>query len=95
MRRKRMANKTDDVIVKQVEQDVLIEGLTKQLQSIDNKLDDLIKTINDNHQYHLEQYSKLSERVTILEAEKQQTRYLIGLVGIILVGLEFLLKYVI
>lgn len=90
-----MTNKTDDVIVKQVEQDVLIEGLTKQLQNIDDKLDKLIKTINDNHEYHLKQYNKLSERVTILETGKQQTRYLIGLVGIILVGLEFLLKYVI
>ena len=49
MRRKRMTNKTDDVIVKQVEQDVLIEGLTKQLQNIDDKLDKLIKTINASH----------------------------------------------
>ena len=88
-----MANK-DELLIKQTEQDILIEGLTKQLTSIDNKLDKLINTINENHQYHLQQYNKLSERVTILEAEKQQTRYLIGLVGIIVVGLEFLLKYV-
>ena len=90
-----MVNKTDDVIVKQVEQDVLIEGLTKQLENIDEKLDKLIKTINDNHEYHLKQYNKLSERVTILEAEKQQTRYLIGLISILIIALEFFLKYVI
>ena len=89
-----MANK-DDLLIKQTEQDILIDGLTEQLKSIDNKLDKLINTINENHHYHLKQYNKLSERVTILEAEKQQTRYLIGLVGIIVVGLEFLLKYVI
>ncbi len=89
-----MTNK-DDLIIKQTEQDILIEGLTQQLKNIDKKLDKLIETINDNHQYHLEQYNKLSERVTILEAEKQQTRYLIGLVSILIIGLEFLLKYVI
>ena len=88
-----MSNK-DDLIVKQVEQDVIIEGLTKQLKNIDTKLDKLIETINENHQYHLEHYSKLSERVTILEAEKQQTRYLIGLIVIVLAALEFLLKYI-
>lgn len=88
-----MSNK-DDLLIKQTEQDILIEGLTTQLKSIDTKLDRLIKTINDNHEYHLQQYNKLSERVTILEADKANTRYMISLVAIVLVGLEFLLKYV-
>ena len=88
-----MANK-DDLLIKQTEQDILIEGLTTQLKNIDTKLDRLIETINNNHQYHLKQYNKLSERVTILEAEKSNTRYIISLVAIVLVGLEFLLKYV-
>lgn len=88
-----MANK-DDLLIKQTEQDILIEGLTGQLKSIDKKLDKLINTINENHQYHLKQYNKLSERVTILEAEKSNTRYMIGLVVVVLAVLEFLLRYV-
>ena len=88
-------NDVTDVELKQVEHEVIINDLSKQLKSIDTKLDKLINTINENHQYHMEKYNELSERVTILEAEKSNTRYIIGLVGIIVVALEFMLKYVI
>ena len=68
-----------------------IEG---QLESINEKLDNLIETISDHHVENINRYNRLSERITVLEASKEQTKYIITIVSIFLVGLDFLLKYV-
>lgn len=72
-----------------------IDIIQQELQSINNKLDNLIETVTNNHLDHLDRYNRLSERITILEAEKNQTRYLLGFSIIVLAALEFTLKYII
>lgn len=68
-----------------------IEG---QLESINGKLDNLIETIGDHHIENINRYNRLSERITVLEASKEQTKYIITIISILLVALDFLLKYV-
>lgn len=71
-----------------------IDIIQQELQSINNKLDNLIETVTNNHLDHLDRYNRLSERITILEAEKNQTRYLLGFSVVVLAALEFTLKYI-
>lgn len=76
-------------------EDTKIGLIENQLQDINNKLDNLIETVTNNHLQHIDRYNRLSERITVLEAEKHQTRYLFGAVAIGLAVMEFLLKFVI
>lgn len=83
----------------QIKQDLAVEEtridiIQEELRSINNKLDNLIETVTNNHLDHLDRYNRLSERITILEAEKNQTRYLLGFSVVILAALEFTLKYI-
>lgn len=71
-----------------------IDIIQQELQTINNKLDNLIETVTNNHLDHLDRYNRLSERITILEAEKNQTRYLLGFSVFVLGALEFTLKYI-
>ena len=71
-----------------------IDIIQQELQSINHKLDNLIETVTNNHLDHLDRYNRLSERITILEAEKNQTRYLLGFSVVVLAALEFTLKYI-
>lgn len=71
-----------------------IQIIENQLASINDKLDNLIRTVTDNHLQHLDRYNRLSERITILEAEKTQLRYLLGASVVLLTILEFTLKYI-
>ena len=72
-----------------------IDIIQQELVSINQKLDNLIETVTNNHLDHLDRYNRLSERITVLEAEKSQTRYLLGISVIILAALEFTLKYIV
>lgn len=72
-----------------------ISSIEVQLESINGKIDELIETISDNHIENINRYNRLSERITVLEASKEQTKYLITFVVVALTALEFLLKYVI
>lgn len=72
-----------------------IDIIQQELQSINHKLDNLIETVTNNHLDHIDRYNRLSERITILEAEKNQTRYLLGFSVVVLAALEFTLKYII
>lgn len=72
-----------------------IGNIESQLEDINEKLDALIETMNNNHIDNINRYSRLSERITVLEASKEQTKYIITVITILLVSLEFLLKYVI
>ena len=68
--------------------------IENQLEQINEKLDNLIETIGDHHIENINRYNLLSERITVLEASKEQTKYIITIMSILLVGLDFLLKYV-
>ena len=85
--------------MEQIKQELAVEEtridiIQQELQSINRKLDNLIETVTNHHLDHLDRYNRLSERVTVLEAEKSQTRYLLGISVIILAALEFTLKYI-
>ena len=69
--------------------------IESQLESINEKLDALIKTVGENHVENINRYNRLSERITVLEASREQTKYLITFVVVGLTALEFILKYVI
>lgn len=69
--------------------------IENQLEQINEKLDSLIETIGDHHIENINRYNRLSERITVLEASKEQTKYIITIITILLLGTEFLLKYVI
>lgn len=71
-----------------------ISSVEVQLEKINEKLDSLIETVSNNHIDNINRYNRLSERITILEASKEQTKYIITIISILLVGLDFLLKYV-
>lgn len=68
--------------------------IESQLESINEKLDALIETVGQNHIENINRYNRLSERITVLEASKEQTKYIITIISILLVALDFLLKYV-
>ncbi len=72
-----------------------ISSIEVQLESINDKLDSLIETVSSNHIDNIQRYNKLSERITVLEASKEQTKYIITIITILLLGVEFFLKYVI
>ncbi len=72
-----------------------VSNIELQLENINEKLDSLIETISDHHIENINRYNRLSERITVLEASREQTKYVITILTILLVGLEFLLKYVI
>jgi len=72
-----------------------VSNIEIQLENINSKLDSLIETISEHHIDNINRYNRLSERITILEASKEQTKYIITVLTILLIGLEFLLKYVI
>jgi len=72
-----------------------VSNIEIQLENINSKLDSLIETISEHHIDNINRYNRLSERITILEASKEQTKYIITVLTIFLIGLEFLLKYVI
>ena len=65
-----------------------------QLENINEKLDNLIETVGNNYISIMDKNNRLSERITILEASKEQTKYIITIMSILLVALDFLLKYV-
>lgn len=69
--------------------------IESQLEDINEKLDKLIDTVGQNHIENINRYNSLSERITVLEASKEQTKHIITLMSLLLVGLDFLLKYVI
>lgn len=72
-----------------------VSNIEGQLEDISKKLDSLIENMNNHHIDNINRYNRLSERVTVLEASKEQTKYIITVITILLVSLEFLLKYVI
>jgi len=72
-----------------------VSNIEIQLENINSKLDSLIETISEHHIDNINRYNRLSERITILEASKEQTKYIITVLTILFIGLEFLLKYVI
>lgn len=74
---------------------VKVGNIEAQLEDINEKLDNLIETVSNNHIDNINRYNKLSERITVLEASKEQTKYIITIISILLVGLDFLLKYII
>ena len=65
-----------------------------QLENINEKLDNLIETVGNNYISIMDKNNRLSERITILEASKEQTKYIITIMSILLLALDFLLKYV-
>ena len=71
-----------------------VSNIELQLENINKKLDSLIETVSTNHIENINRYNRLSERVTVLEASKEQTKYIITIISILLVALDFLLKYV-
>ena len=71
-----------------------VGNIEQQLENINGKLDNLIETVGNNHIENINRYNRLSERITILEASKEQTKYIITIMSILLVALDFLLKYV-
>ena len=84
----------DKIIQELAVEETRIDIIQQELASINSKLDNLIETVTNNHLDHLDRYNRLSERITILEAEKNQTRYLLGFSVVILAALEFTLKYI-
>ena len=86
--------KMDKIIQELAVEETRIDIIQQELASINSKLDNLIETVTNNHLDHLDRYNRLSERITILEAEKNQTRYLLGFSVVILAALEFTLKYI-
>lgn len=85
---------------KSLEKNIAIEqekvgNIQRELVEINKKLDSLIETISDHHIENINRYNRLSERITVLEASKEQTKYIITIMSILLVALDFLLKYVI
>ncbi len=72
-----------------------VSNIEIQLENINSKLDSLIETISEHHIDNINRYNRLSERITVLEASKEQTKYLITFIVLALTALEFLLKYVI
>ena len=84
----------DKIIQELAVEETRIDIIQQELASINSKLDNLIETVTNNHLDHLDRYNRLSERITILEAEKNQTRYLLGFSVVILTALEFTLKYI-
>lgn len=72
-----------------------VGNIELQLKNISSKLDTLITTVTENNIDNIHRYNELSERITVLEASKEQTKYIITIITILLIGLEFLLKYVI
>ena len=73
---------------------VRVDQIEIQLKEINQKLDNLIETVGNNYISIMDKNNRLSERITILEASKEQTKYIITIISILLVGLDFLLKYV-
>lgn len=73
---------------------VKVGHIETQLEDINIKLDNLLETINNNYISIMDKHNRLSERITILEASKEQTKYIITIISILLVALDFLLKYV-
>ena len=71
-----------------------VSNIELQLENINKKLDSLIETVSTNHIENINRYNRLSERITVLEASKEQTKYIITIISILLVALDFLLKYV-
>lgn len=71
-----------------------VSRIESQLEDINDKLDNLIETINNHQIENITRYNALSERITVLEASKEQTKYIITIISILLVALDFLLKYV-
>ena len=71
-----------------------VSNIELQLENINKKLDSLIETVSTNHIDNINRYNRLSERITVLEASKEQTKYIITIISILLVALDFLLKYV-
>lgn len=76
-------------------EDTKIGVIETQLADINNKLDNLIETVTNNHLQHIDRYNRLSERITVLEASRDQLRNILAMVTVGMVLLEFLLKYVI
>lgn len=72
-----------------------VSSIEGQLDDINRKLDDLIENMNNHHIDNINRYNRLSERITVLESSKEQTKYIITIMSILLVALDFLLKYVI
>ena len=80
--------------------DQRLDEFNESMKELQKSVDGLNKTINDyivksiNDDNNLKEYiSSLENRVTALEAEKKNTRYMIGVVAIILAAIEFGLKY--
>lgn len=73
---------------------VKVGHIETQLEDINIKLDNLLETINNNYISIMDKHNRLSERITILEASREQTKYIITIISILLVALDFLLKYV-
>ena len=90
-----MINKMEKIKQELAVEETRIDIIQQELVSINQKLDNLIETVTNNHLDHLDRYNRLSERITVLEAEKSQTRYLLGISVIILAALEFTLKYIV
>lgn len=85
----------DEIKEQMAVENTKIEVIESQLKNINDKLDNLIETVTNNHLQHIDRYNRLSERITVLEAEKNQTRYLLGAVAVVLTVMEFILKFVI
>lgn len=90
------AKKTANSLEKNLARETARVGhIESQLEDISQKLDALIETVGQNHIENINRYNRLSERITVLEASKEQTKYLITFVVVALTTLEFILKYVI
>lgn len=82
--------------------DKRIDELLENNKKLDEKIDGITNTLNQyiadskEDDNTLTGYiNKLENRVTALEADKENTRYMLGLTALLLVALEFALKYLV
>ncbi|MBR0369140.1 MAG: hypothetical protein IJH63_00280 [Methanobrevibacter sp.] len=78
----------DEIILNSKRMEDKIDGLSKAVNTLTVKLVEDDATLK----HHT---GELSERVTALETRQDTTYKLIGLVSVFLLGMEFILKYVI
>lgn len=88
-----ISRKTAELEARADFKDEKIAQILEDNQRMESKIDKLTETVNNLMLKSVSDDNNLNQRVTALEAEKANTRYMIGLSVIVLAGLEFILNY--